>query len=86
MADPSPHCDLILRCFDPADLHLRLMRLGREKITARFPLGVILMIRGRLSSKRCIHSRCRSMRVDSARNWPRFVTTPSICRFRIPEK
>jgi hypothetical protein len=26
------------------------------------------------------------MRVESARNSPRFVITPSICRFRIPEK
>src|SRR5947209_5987122 len=26
------------------------------------------------------------MRVDSARNPPRFVTTPSICRFRMPAK
>jgi len=35
---------------------------------------------------RCIHRQCRSMRVDSARNSPRLVITPSICRLRIPAK
>ena len=57
-----------------------------KTIPARIPLGATFIIRGRLSLERYISNRCRSICVDSARNSPRFVITPSICRFRIPAK
>src|SRR5580700_4997791 len=57
-----------------------------KTIPARIPLGATFIIRGRLSSERYINNRCRSICVDSARNSPRFVITPSISRFRIPAK
>jgi hypothetical protein len=65
-------------------------RLGpgwvRNAITARPPQPAMWEIRGRLSKNRCIHRRCRSIRVSFAVKCPRSVTVSSYvpCRIAAP--